>query len=154
MFSKLFSFTLFILLLFATFRTEAASTVWFDQEFTLTNDTLTASTKDTLVDYFVPRANYDYELHVRAFTSAGGDSVNSVIEIEALGPDSTRLTSYICVDTVNDSAGTQVLLPVNDSIVGNYYRIILKAITGQGGVILPNSSVPMYRRKTYTFETK
>ena len=55
------------------------------------------------------------------------------------------------IDTVTDSAGEQVALPIHSGIVGTTYMIFVGGVTGNGGAVVPADSLYLYKRRPYTF---
>lgn len=113
---------------------------------------VSATTRDTIASSFNAEANYEYVMSFKTFTGTGADSVKIAVWVEALDDAGTRLCRVGSVDTVTDSAGEQVLLPIGAGIVGTTYRIIVGGVTGNGGVVTPTDSVYVYKRRPFVFQ--
>lgn len=119
-----------------------------------TNDTLLATTTiDTIMDAFYPKAGFEYIASFKAFTGSGADSVDLQVLLEAMDPNGALLAS-LAADTITATAGAQVLLPFGTTIIGTSYRMICQGITGQGGIVVPEDTVYVYRRRAYTYTGK
>lgn len=115
------------------------------------NDTLLAATTiDTIMDAFYPKAGFEYIASFKAFTGSGADSVDLQVLLEAMDPNDSLLAS-LAVDTITATAGAQVLLPFGATIIGTSYRMICQGITGQGGIVVPEDTVYIYRRRAYAY---
>lgn len=136
----------------ASTAVDAVYTVKTATVLVLSEDTLAAATtRDTLSASFSPEANWEYVLAFKTFTGTGADSIKVAVWVEALDDAGTRLSRVGSVDTITDSAGEQVLLPIHSGIVGTTYRIIVGGVAGNGGIVNPTDSVYVYKRRPYMF---
>lgn len=79
-------------------------------------------------------------------TGGGSDSVKFVYRVDVYNASKTHIGRYFSSDTVSDSTGSTIELPIGRKVIGNYYTIKAVAATGNGGeVILNNLSIDRAR---------
>lgn len=125
---------------------DAGMTVDFVQALAFDIDTFKAASVDTVLDNFIPKANYDYVLSVGAFSGNGADSTAVGVYVDALS-SSGGLQCPVLVDSIKDSAGAQVILGFGYKVTADKYRVRLKKITGGGTNLVAPDSCWIYIRK-------
>lgn len=105
-------------------------------------DTIAATDSATLTSDFIPNRGEEIMLVHSAITGGGSDSVNLVVNVDALGTDGSVLYR-IAADTLVAASEVPVSLPL---LGGAKYRIKLNGITGNGGVVILNKIYLVARR--------
>jgi hypothetical protein len=80
---------------------------------------------------WVPVAGWEQFVAWDVITGTGSDSVALDVVIQGLGPAGEILGS-VHVDTITSAAGSFLVLPVGNTVVGFSYKVYVKAITGVG----------------------
>jgi hypothetical protein len=111
-------------------------------------DTVVKTDSVTLLDskaFGTARDGWEYILLRDVITGDGADSVNMRLVVDALD-GSGNLFYRTEVDTMTDSTGEAISLPINNSVNGWKYRIKLIGITGNGGEVILNRMYIIKRR--------
>lgn len=109
-------------------------------------DTLTAVDSVTLWSNLQFDAGWIYFVKSGLVTGAGNDSVAYRYAVDVYNSNKVMVGRYFSSDTVKDSTGSTIELPIMRKAVGAFYAIKAISVTGNGGdVILNNLSIDRAR---------
>jgi len=143
---------LFAAVLFAaapTGETVDANYVW-ELDTTISDaagfDTINGDDSIVIVDNWKPEPGWQYILVTGALTE--GSEAEFILNIACKDEDRDVLYVSTAVDTLNDDGGA-ILLPIGETLIGNFFKLVLVDGGSDSGVNILNH-VKIYKRRAIT----